>query len=320
MCFALRAPRQGSVGVDLRQLEAQVTADAERGRAATDDDAAEPTAPREALPWPSDAAAWQARVLGSSMVAPAESGAPKHAQRPFVAQPVEGGALLVTRRLFEQQRSIAAQIRTRLATQPEPPPPASVESAILALVPNEKPAQDASPEAVERQRIATLETRAAVRLAATRSLSIVTGGPGTADAKDPIDRESSAVQAVACFCPPTDFMNWSGPGDEQLGIGEIGTRFKGAWDARIATREGREQLSREVSPIYFVSARMVPTLVLHGDADKLVFPYQARIFEEKCKSVNAPYKLVMREGKDHNWSEMATDRAQFVALHQSLAQ
>jgi acetyl esterase/lipase len=141
----------------------------------------------------------------------------------------------------------------------------------------------------------------------------LTGGPGKADAKDPIDRESSAVQAVACFCPPTDFMNWSGPGDEQLGIGEIGTRFKGAWDARIATREGREQLSREVSPIYFVSARMVPTLVLHGDADKLVFPYQARIFEEKCKSVNAPYKLVMREGKDHNWSEMATDRAQFVA-------
>ena len=141
----------------------------------------------------------------------------------------------------------------------------------------------------------------------------LTGGPGKADAKDPIDRESSAVQAVACFCPPTDFMNWSGPGDEQLGIGEIGTRFKGAWDARIATREGREQLSREVSPIYFVSARMVPTLVLHGDADKLVFPYQARIFEEKCQSVNAPYKLVMREGKDHNWSEMATDRAQFVA-------
>ena len=31
------------------------------------------------------------------------------------------------------------------------------------------------------------------------------GGPGKADAKDPIDRESSAVQAVACFFPPTDF-------------------------------------------------------------------------------------------------------------------
>jgi acetyl esterase/lipase len=141
----------------------------------------------------------------------------------------------------------------------------------------------------------------------------LTGGPGKADAKDPIDRESSAVQAVACFCPPTDFMNWSGPGDDELGVGEIGTRFKGAWDARIATREGREQLSREVSPIHFVSARMAPTLVLHGDADKLVSPYQAQIFEEKCQSVGAPYRLVMRAGKDHGWPEMATDRAQFVA-------
>lgn len=141
----------------------------------------------------------------------------------------------------------------------------------------------------------------------------LTGGPGKADAKDPIDRESSAVQAVACFCPPTDFMNWSGPGDDQLGVGEIGSRFKGAWDARIETREGREKLTREVSPVYFVSARMAPTLVLHGDADKLVIPYQAKIFEEKCRAVGANYQLVWRGGKDHGWPEMATDRAQFVA-------
>lgn len=141
----------------------------------------------------------------------------------------------------------------------------------------------------------------------------LTGGPGKADAKDPIDRESSAVQAVACFCPPTDFRNWSGPGDDQLGVGEIGSRFKGAWDTRIETREGREKLTREVSPIYFVSARMAPTLVLHGDADKLVIPYQAKIFEEKCRAVGANYQLVWREGKDHGWPEMTTDRAQFVA-------
>ena len=32
------------------------------------------------------------------------------------------------------------------------------------------------------------------------------GGPGDADAKDPVDRESSAVQCVACFFPPTDFQ------------------------------------------------------------------------------------------------------------------
>lgn len=141
----------------------------------------------------------------------------------------------------------------------------------------------------------------------------LTGGPGKADAKDPIDRESSAVQAVACFCPPTDFRNWSGPGDDQLGIGEIGTRFKGAWGPQTETREGREAMEQIVSPIHFVSPRLAPTLVLHGDSDKLVPLYQAKIFEEKCRAAGAPYQLVVREGKDHGWPEMATDRAQFVA-------
>lgn len=140
----------------------------------------------------------------------------------------------------------------------------------------------------------------------------LTGGPGKADAKDPVDRESSAVQAVACFCPPTDFMNWSGPGDDQLGVGEIGARFKGAWGDRVQTVESRRALNAEVAPINFVTAKMAPTLVLHGDADKLVLPYQARSFEAKCKAAGAPYQLIFREGKDHGWPEMATDRALFA--------
>src|SRR5438046_302095 len=45
------------------------------------------------------------------------------------------------------------------------------------------------------------------------------GKPGDPDAKDPIDRETSAVQAVACFFPPTDFLNSREPGDDQVGVG-----------------------------------------------------------------------------------------------------
>jgi acetyl esterase/lipase len=46
------------------------------------------------------------------------------------------------------------------------------------------------------------------------SLMLATrGGPGDAKAADPIDRESSAVNAVACFYPPTDYLNWFEPGD-----------------------------------------------------------------------------------------------------------
>ena len=40
------------------------------------------------------------------------------------------------------------------------------------------------------------------------SLMLATrGGPGPADAEDPVDRESSAVQAVAIFYPVTDLLN-----------------------------------------------------------------------------------------------------------------
>ena len=34
------------------------------------------------------------------------------------------------------------------------------------------------------------------------------GKEGDPAAKDPVDRESSRVQAVACFYPPTDFLNY----------------------------------------------------------------------------------------------------------------
>src|ERR1041384_403562 len=54
------------------------------------------------------------------------------------------------------------------------------------------------------------------------------GGPGKPDAKDPIDRDSSAVQAVACFFPPADFSNWGAPGDDAVGVNTL-AQFKPAF-------------------------------------------------------------------------------------------
>ena len=45
------------------------------------------------------------------------------------------------------------------------------------------------------------------------------GDKGNPDAKDPIDRTSSRVQAVACFFPPTDFLNYGKPGENAVGRG-----------------------------------------------------------------------------------------------------
>jgi len=138
------------------------------------------------------------------------------------------------------------------------------------------------------------------------------GKPGNADAKDPVDRESSAVEAVACFFPPTDFLNWSKEGEDQVGIGSTGSQFKAAFGPRSDTAEGRQALGKEISPIYFVTSNMPPTLIIHGDADRLVPIYQAHIFEKRCEMVHAPFKLIVREGKDHGWKEMIDDMSLFA--------
>lgn len=133
------------------------------------------------------------------------------------------------------------------------------------------------------------------------------GGPGAADAKDPVDRENSAVQAAACFFPPTDFLNWGEPGDVQVGIGRVGRQFYGAFGARSDHDDTREAYGREISPLYFVTARMAPVLIIHGDADQLVPLYQAERFAAKAKEAGATCKLSVRERKDHGWPGMEAD-------------
>jgi acetyl esterase/lipase len=132
------------------------------------------------------------------------------------------------------------------------------------------------------------------------------GGPGDAKAKDPLDRESSAVQCVACFFPPTDFLNYSRPGEDAVGVGTL-KDFKPAFGPRSDTAEERQKLGREISPIYFIHSNMPPMLIIHGDADKLVPIYQAQMFVKGCEAVGSTAKLVVREGKQHGWPDMGKD-------------
>jgi acetyl esterase/lipase len=134
------------------------------------------------------------------------------------------------------------------------------------------------------------------------------GGPGRTEAKDPVERESSAVQAVACFFPPTDFLNWGKDGEDAVGIGPL-KNFKAAFGPRADNSEDRTVLGREISPINFVRSNAAPTMIIHGDLDRLVPIQQARIFEERCRKENVPFKLIVKEGKDHGWREMDKDVA-----------
>lgn len=137
------------------------------------------------------------------------------------------------------------------------------------------------------------------------------GGPGDPKAEDAIDRESSAVQCVACFFPPTDFLNYSRPGEDAVGVGTL-KDFKPAFGPRSDTAEERQKLGREISPIYFIHSNMPPMLIIHGDADKLVPIYQVQTFVKGCEAVGSTAKLVVREGKQHGWPDMGKDMELFA--------
>lgn len=137
------------------------------------------------------------------------------------------------------------------------------------------------------------------------------GGPGKADAKDPVDRASSAVQAVACFFPPTDFLNYGQPGEDATGVGTL-KNFKPAFGPRSDAEDSRKALGREISPIYFITPKLPPTLIIHGDADKLVPYQQAESFVQKAQAAGATAKLINRPGKAHGWPELVNDLTLFA--------
>jgi exodeoxyribonuclease V alpha subunit len=159
LAFAARAPRVSHPGIDLTRV--RDTLDAELRFAADVGVGVDPVdADAGALPWPADAAAWAATTATSPMV-----GAPDDAGRPFVLQPRPGRTpLLLTRRMYVEQQRVAAALAAR-APLPVPPTMAipALEETLARLF-----GDDADGEAAR-----------AVRLAATRRLALVVGGPGT---------------------------------------------------------------------------------------------------------------------------------------------
>ena len=136
------------------------------------------------------------------------------------------------------------------------------------------------------------------------------GGPGPADAKDPVDRESSAVQAVACFYPPTDFLNYGRDGEVAVGVGLL-KAYVPAFGPDALTPEGRQKLGEAFSPARYVTAKAAPALLIHGDADPLVPIQQSQLYVARATAAGALAQLVTRPGAEHGgktWTTITADR------------
>lgn len=144
------------------------------------------------------------------------------------------------------------------------------------------------------------------------SLMLATrGGPGPEDAEDPIDRESSAVQCVACFFPVTDLLNL-GASTENPGDGGPPRNFKKGFGPRAETLDQWKVLGRELSPIYHITSALPPILIVHGDADTLVPLDQSERFVDQAKAQGKEVRLEVRPGKRHGWLTMPLDILRFA--------
>jgi dipeptidyl aminopeptidase/acylaminoacyl peptidase len=134
------------------------------------------------------------------------------------------------------------------------------------------------------------------------------GAPGVPNAKDAVDRASSRVQAVGCFCPSSDLVNYGKTGRS---IVEFET-VKFAWHIfglEGKSRDEQIQALRELSPLDFVTKQTPPTLIIHGDADPLVPIEQSERFDAKLAANGVAHRLVTKKNAGHVWLDIAKDFA-----------
>lgn len=144
------------------------------------------------------------------------------------------------------------------------------------------------------------------------SLMLATrGAPGDPAAPDPVDRESSAVQAVAIFYPVTDLLNL-GPSTENDGHGGPPISFRKAFGPDAINMPIWKRIGHDSSPIYYVTPAMPPTLIYHGDADTLVPLEQSQRFRARAKEVGLEVPVVIHSGGEHGWPTMVFDEWKFV--------
>ena len=141
---------------------------------------------------------------------------------------------------------------------------------------------------------------------------------GNRDARDPVERVSSRVRAVAAFFPPTDYLNYGGHGKELLDIHVHPRDIRAPYDfhdfdsaeglyERVTDKDRLRAIYRSISPIYYVTAKSAPTLLIHGDKDELVPLQQSETFAARLKEAGVPVRLVVKKGAGHGWLTILND-------------
>ncbi|MBA4187305.1 MAG: alpha/beta hydrolase [Planctomycetaceae bacterium] len=125
--------------------------------------------------------------------------------------------------------------------------------------------------------------------------------PGDPKASNPVERESSRVAAVACFFPVTDFLVFEAKPPEGFDDLFPFREFDPKAGKFIAiTAERRREIGRQYSPLHCATKETVPTLIIHGDEDRLVPLDQSKDLIAKLKECDVVCELRVKQGMGHS--------------------
>ncbi|MEQ1933624.1 MAG: alpha/beta hydrolase, partial [Fimbriimonadaceae bacterium] len=110
----------------------------------------------------------------------------------------------------------------------------------------------------------------------------------------------SPVNAVAAICPPTDLANWGKAGFVFTENPQLDMFIPALGIDPKAAKSDIEAFVRQLSPISLVNPKYPPTLIIHGDDDKLVPLQQAQVMDLALTKAGVEHKLEVIPGGGHD--------------------
>lgn len=114
---------------------------------------------------------------------------------------------------------------------------------------------------------------------------------GLPNGKNEIEKTSDRVACVVALFPPVDLRELTGPND------------------RFPALDFKKELGETVSPILFVTPDDPPTLLIHGDKDKLVPISNSEKMLAEMKKNKIDCDFVVMPGAEHGFKGADSDKA-----------
>jgi acetyl esterase/lipase len=129
-------------------------------------------------------------------------------------------------------------------------------------------------------------------------LAAMRAAPGVSNSDDAVERESAALQAIVLRAAVSDLRTVSAP----AGVGYVVSYLESGYSDAPAVKA----LYAAASPITQVSSRAPPTMLIHGDADKLI-PYEQSVaMEVALRAAKVPTRLITIPGGEHGANFVTT--------------